>query len=114
MASALPIIDFGPFLSASSTAGEKTKVALEIDKACREVGFFYLKNHGVPSNLIAEILGKSRDFFETATPEEKQRLALRKTDEGGDNARGWLRINNSEKGSHEVSGRVNEQGKEPC
>jgi len=99
---ALPVIDFGPFISETSTPEQKRATALEIDKACREVGFFYLKNHGVPLELMNEILGKARTFFENATSEEKSRISLRKKDEGGDNARGYLYVKNEKKGSHEV------------
>ena len=102
MASALPIIDFTPFLSANSTNEEKKYIAQEIDKACREVGFFYLKGHGIPRELIAAMLDRAREFFETATMEEKESIAIRSLKEGGDNARGWLRVDGGEKGSHEV------------
>ncbi|KAK5053145.1 hypothetical protein LTR84_002119 [Exophiala bonariae] len=99
---ALPVIDFGPFLDASSSSFQKKQVAFEIDKACREVGFFYLKNHGVPAELVADMLAKTRHVFETATPEEKERLAMRGSAEGGDSARGWLKVKNAA-GAHEVS-----------
>ncbi|KEF57264.1 uncharacterized protein A1O9_05181 [Exophiala aquamarina CBS 119918] len=102
---ALPVIDFGPFLDISSSLQQKHHVALEIDKACREVGFFYLKNHGVPSDLVADLLTKTREVFETSTPEEKECLAMKGSDEGGDSARGWLKVKN-ESGSHEVRGNM--------
>lgn len=99
---ALPIIDFGPFLSSTSTASETNEVALEIDRACREVGFFYLKNHGVPKDITSGMLAQARHFFETATPEDKESIAIKGPSKGGDNARGWLKVVNAEKGSHEV------------
>ncbi|KIW15207.1 hypothetical protein PV08_05252 [Exophiala spinifera] len=102
MAASLPIVDFGAFIDPASSSEERKKVALDIDRACREVGFFYLKNHGIPMSLVGDMLTKSRNFFETATPEEKERLAIRKIAEGGDNARGFLKINNPTKGSHEA------------
>lgn len=102
MAATLPIIDFGPFISPESTPQERKKVALELDKACREVGFFYLKNHGVPIELFNAILERARVFFESATAEEKKEICLKKTDEGGDNARGWLAIKSDKGGWHEV------------
>lgn len=98
----LPVIDFGPYLAKDSTPEQKKETALAIDKACREVGFFYLKNHGVPIELMNDMLSKAREFFETATPEDKAKIALRKNDEGGDNARGYLHVKNEERGSHEV------------
>ena len=42
----IPLIDFGPFLEGSASG--KAKVAGQIGEACREVGFLYLVNHGVP------------------------------------------------------------------
>ncbi len=80
----------------------KKNVASELDKACRDVGFFYLKNHGVPLELMKAMVDGGREFFETASPEEKQRIAMRKTAEGGDNARGWLQVKKADAGSHEV------------
>ncbi|KAF2727114.1 oxoglutarate 3-dioxygenase [Polyplosphaeria fusca] len=102
MASTLPIIDFAPFLSPTASPAAKQKVAFEIDRACRDVGFFYLKGHGISPELIARMLTSARDFFEHATTEEKEKIAIKSTKEGGDNARGWLRVENAEKGSHEA------------
>ncbi len=102
MAPVLPIIDFGPFLDPDASVEAKKNVAFELDRACRDVGFFYLKNHGVPMDLIQAMLDGAREFFETASPEEKQRIALKKTAEGGDNARGWLQVHKPDAGSHEV------------
>lgn len=102
MAPALPIIDFGPFLDPEASFEEKKNVAFELDRACREVGFFYLRNHGVPLEMMNAMLDGAREFFETATPEEKERIALKKTADGGDNARGWLSVQKADAGSHEV------------
>ena len=102
MAPVLPIIDFGPFLDPNASIEAKKNVASELDRACRDVGFFYLRNHGVPLELMNAMLDGAREFFEKATPEEKERIALRKTAEGGDNARGWLRVQRPDAGSHEV------------
>ncbi|KAF2653197.1 oxoglutarate 3-dioxygenase [Lophiostoma macrostomum CBS 122681] len=102
MAPTLPIIDFSPFLSASASEESRFNVAKELDSACREVGFFYLKGHGIPSELIASMLANARDFFETSTQDEKDAIAIKNISDGGDNARGWLRVDNPEKGSHEA------------
>lgn len=106
MTAALPIVDFGPFLDSKSTPEDKTSAAQQIDKACREVGFFYLKNHGVPSDLVEDLLSQAREFFETATPEQKAAVANRTSANGGDNARGYMKVVNAEKGSHEVRRRL--------
>ena len=39
------------------------RIAGELGRACRDVGFFYVRNHGVPETLLSEIFGQSRDFF---------------------------------------------------
>jgi isopenicillin N synthase-like dioxygenase len=64
----LPIIDFGPFLSGKSI--ERAAVAAEIGAACGDVGFFYIKNHGVPADLINRIDRQARAFF--ALPLDKK------------------------------------------
>lgn len=103
MAPVIPIVDFGPFLDPEASPESKKNVAMELDRACRDVGFFYLRNHGVPMELTKAMLDGAREFFETATPEDKQRIAIKKTSEGGDNARGWLQVRKHDAGSHEVS-----------
>ena len=36
----LPIIDIGPLLDPSASAPDVANIALQIDEACREIGFF--------------------------------------------------------------------------
>ena len=57
----IPVIDFAPFLYGKGTAQQK--VVQEIYVACQEVGFFYLKNHGISQELIDRLLKESRNFF---------------------------------------------------
>lgn len=57
----VPVIDFAPFLSGKSQ--EQEAVADEIARACREVGFFYLRNHGVDQDLIERTFAEARQFF---------------------------------------------------
>ncbi|GLJ49001.1 hypothetical protein SUGI_1033770 [Cryptomeria japonica] len=48
--------------------------AEEVGKACREWGFFYLINHGVPDHVIRRLQSTQADFF--ALPlEEKRRIS---------------------------------------
>ena len=42
----VPIIDFGRFLHGSEA--EKAEVAKEMGEVCERIGFFAIKNHGVP------------------------------------------------------------------
>ncbi len=61
MSASIPVIDLEP-LRCGGEAG-LAKVAAELGQACRGVGFFYVVNHGVPAELIAEAFAKSRAFF---------------------------------------------------
>ena len=49
--------------------------AQKIGKACRDVGFFYVKNHGVPDELLAGIFSAARDFF-SSPARDKQALSI--------------------------------------
>ena len=72
--SALPVIDLSPL--AEGEAGLR-RVAAEIGLACRDVGFFYVKNHGVDAALIDAAFAQSEQLF--ALPlEVKQSLAIQK------------------------------------
>ena len=100
---ALPIIDFSPFLDPASTPAAKRTTALEIDRACRDVGFFYLSNHGIDAEITHNILDNARRFFEKASPEEKSGLAIKDAGNGiGDSSRGFQRVEGGMKGTHEV------------
>ncbi|MDG2533050.1 2-oxoglutarate and iron-dependent oxygenase domain-containing protein [Sphingomonas sp. HITSZ_GF] len=66
----IPVIDFGPFLTGGAV--ERAAVAAEIDRACRQIGFFYLVNHGVPEALRQSVLNESRAFFARSFEEKMQ------------------------------------------
>ena len=101
---ALPIIDFSPFLDPASGPTLRRKTALEIDQACRDVGFFYLSNHGIDAGLMQTMLHKARTFFEEASQAEKEGLAIRGAgDLIGDSCRGYQRVDGGVKGVHEVA-----------
>ena len=65
----VPIIDFAPFQNGS--ASEREAVAESIARACREVGFFYLRNYGIDKTLVEKAFAESHGFFalEEATKE---------------------------------------------
>ena len=48
---------------ASGEPSAVRRVAAEIGRACRDVGFFYIRNHGVPDALLSGIFGCSQAFF---------------------------------------------------
>ena len=64
----IPIIDLDNG-SSSEARGLRT-IAWEIHKACRDTGFFYVANHGIPTEMLTEQLEWARRFF--ALPLEKK------------------------------------------
>ncbi|HWG06837.1 MAG TPA: 2-oxoglutarate and iron-dependent oxygenase domain-containing protein, partial [Beijerinckiaceae bacterium] len=65
----IPILDMGPYL-----AGEKNgleAVARRLGEITETVGFFYLKNHSVPLDLVDRVFAQSRRFH--ALPDEEKR-----------------------------------------
>jgi isopenicillin N synthase-like dioxygenase len=69
----IPIIDFASFLSGNKNT--QHKVVQEIYLACQEVGFFYLKNHGISQELVDRLLSQSQSFF--SLPETVKNRVLR-------------------------------------
>ena len=57
----IPVIDFSD--AWSPELARREAVAWEIHKACRDVGFFYLANHGVPQTLIDAQFAAAAEFF---------------------------------------------------
>ncbi|KAG8990447.1 hypothetical protein FRB94_000302 [Tulasnella sp. JGI-2019a] len=69
----IPVIDFGKFIS-SDDASAKKSTAKDVVDAFKEVGFVYLKNHGIPQSKIDTAFHQSAEFF--ALPlQEKLKLA---------------------------------------
>jgi isopenicillin N synthase-like dioxygenase len=85
-ANEIPILDLGPFLAGAT--GALDAVATQLYRASTEVGFYYLKNHGVPESLINQTFSESSRFH--ALPlEQKQGLKLDK------NKIGYLEVGSS-------------------
>jgi len=57
----LPMIDIGRLRSAN--AAGRDAVANEIRSACLDKGFFYIRNHGVPTQLIEAVFLQAKRFF---------------------------------------------------
>jgi isopenicillin N synthase-like dioxygenase len=57
----IPIIDLRPALEGDAEAFAKT--ADQIREVCREVGFFYVKNHGIEEPVLDAALQTTADFF---------------------------------------------------
>ncbi|KAI8808724.1 hypothetical protein BJ742DRAFT_258635 [Cladochytrium replicatum] len=65
---AIPVIDFGRFIA----GGEEGRRAVgeQIIRGYNQVGFLYLKNHGINEELLARVFEQSKAFF--ALPYEKK------------------------------------------
>lgn len=61
MTTDIPIIDIKALKL--GTPEEVLIVAKQLGKACRDVGFFYVKNHGVDSELISQTFEMANNFF---------------------------------------------------
>ena len=57
----IPVIDAKPLRA--GTLENAYSVALEIRQAAEEIGFFYIRNHGVPESVIKQSYSAAKDFF---------------------------------------------------
>ncbi len=64
----IPLIDLSD--SFSNDLEKRKSVAWEIHKACRTTGFFYIKNHGIPPELLEKQLEISKKFFDLPIDEK--------------------------------------------
>ncbi|XP_028547697.1 probable 2-oxoglutarate-dependent dioxygenase DIN11 [Dendrobium catenatum] len=73
-------MDISPLVSAShdlnlAEDSGVQKVARELDNACKEAGFFYVKGHGIPDSLLNEVKNVVQNFFDLPY-EEKVKIKL--------------------------------------
>jgi len=57
----IPVIDIAGLRQAGAPG--IAEVAEQLGKACREVGFFYIKNHGISADLIQQTFAMADVFF---------------------------------------------------
>ncbi|XVE82833.1 hypothetical protein DITRI_Ditri16bG0037400 [Diplodiscus trichospermus] len=88
----IPIIDISPLLA----KWDDPKMALDpgvcevvkqLDQACRDAGFFYVKGHGIPESLMKEVRNITHKFFDLPYEEK---LKIKMTAAAG--FRGYQRI----------------------
>lgn len=72
---ALPIIDMATFRAGDT--GAKARLVQEIAEVSRELGFFYIVNHGLPDSLLGDQLAWGRRFFDLPL-EDKLEVDFRK------------------------------------
>ena len=76
-----------PVLDWSTYATDPEGFTAKLGQACRDTGFFLLKGHGVPDDLIAGVFAQADTFF-SKPDAEKQPLSISKNPHN----RGWARI----------------------
>jgi len=67
----VPVIDIQPLVDQAS---DRQRVADEIGRACRDMGFFYVVGHGVDKQLILRLEELSRQFF---AQDETHKMSIR-------------------------------------
>ena len=72
----LPIIDLTDLRSEDQAA--RRAVASALGAACRNVGFFYVKNHGIPDGVARGIFDAARTLF-AQPPAEKETLSIKRS-----------------------------------
>ncbi|MFP1681700.1 isopenicillin N synthase family dioxygenase [Alloalcanivorax sp. C16-1] len=68
MIASIPVIDLA--LALRGDHRERVRVAREIDAACTEVGFFTIRGHGVPVEVIDRLRDRASRFFNLPLPEK--------------------------------------------
>ena len=84
----VPRIDVGPLVRPGSRDDDRRSVAVAIDAACAEHGFFTVVNHGIDTALQQRLEDDARTFFATSR-EEKAKIAMI---HGGRAWRGWFGV----------------------
>jgi len=69
----LDVIDLSGLRDDEPAAVER--IAKRIGSACRDVGFFYVRNHGIPRELVDSVFAASKSFFDLPT-ETKGELSI--------------------------------------
>jgi isopenicillin N synthase-like dioxygenase len=72
----IPVIDLAPMKS--DDLAERQAVAAQLCEACIQVGFFYVKHHGVPQTVIDDAFAQSKRFFSLPL-EEKMKIHISKS-----------------------------------
>jgi len=64
----VPVINMAPYLA--GTPEGKLRVAEQLGRACREVGFYVIVGHGVDTELVDKVEAVSREFFDLPIDEK--------------------------------------------
>ena len=74
--SALPIISLAGLRSDDPV--QRRAIAAELGRACREVGFFYVTDHGIPQAVCEDAFTLAKELFALPTA-EKEELSIKRS-----------------------------------
>ncbi len=66
--SEIPILDIGSLVKGA----DEPSLIDELYRACADVGFFYVRNHGVPKELVESVMRAAEPFFAAPTNEKME------------------------------------------
>ena len=79
MFKAIPIIDIAPLVIPNGNSKLIRKTGDAIRDACKNVGFFYIKNHQIPKSHVDALIPVIQKFFNLSL-EEKMKIHIRKSE----------------------------------
>jgi len=72
----IPIIDVGALRGEDFVS--KKEIARQIGEACKNIGFFYITNHGISTDLRDRLFHEGKRFFRLPV-EQKNQIAMTKS-----------------------------------
>ena len=75
----IPVIDISPLIEPQDNPKSLRKTAKEIENACKNIGFFYVKNHQIPQNHLDAVILVMQEFF-NLPEEEKMKIHIGNSD----------------------------------
>ena len=69
----IPVLDLGPFLAGEP--GALQTLGAGVRRALEEIGFFFIKNHGVPQTLVDRVFDENVRFHAQSL-EEKMSISV--------------------------------------
>ena len=75
----IPIIDISPLVGPHDNPKSVRKTAKAIRNACKNIGFFYVKNHQIPQNHLDAVILVMQEFF-NLPEEEKMKIHIGNSD----------------------------------
>lgn len=96
----VPVVDLAP----ARLGGRRDRVAVarEIDRACREIGFFSIVEHGIPAATVGDLQRLAHSFFSLGVAEKRAASHPLRTVNRGYRARGDETLAATERGEDDA------------